>query len=257
MDSTNKTNTRQENQPEIRLVKDPEALARTALEIFMEWAGRSINGSGSFNVALSGGHTPERFFHLLAEEPEAAKIQWKKVQIFWVDERCVPPSAEASNYGLAAHTFLNKISIPEENIHRVVAETNDCSRSVKAYEETIRRVFNVKPGEIPIFDLVVLGMGADGHIGSLFPNSYAHFDTEDLVTTVYVMGGYNRITLTYPVIRAARHLMVLVSGAEKADIVREVLLGEPDEVKYPVHILWPSLDKITWVIDETAGRHLK
>lgn len=246
-----------ENKPRIHKVSDAEQLAHAALEHFLKDAKKSIEEHGKFRVAISGGHTPERFFHLLAEDPDAEEIPWENVDIFWVDERCVPPDAQASNYGLAANSFIDKVNIPKENIHRVMAEVNDYSRAVKEYEQNLRSVFNLQTGQMPQFDLIVLGMGADGHIASLFPNSYAHFDTEDLVTTVYLLNGdYNRITLTYPVLRAARHLIVLISGHEKADIVKEVLLGEPDDVKYPAHTLWPSLSKITWIVDDPAGKHL-
>lgn len=243
--------------PCIDHVDDAHCLAQTALKYFLRDAKESIDQRGKFRVAISGGHTPERFFQLLAEDPTAGEIPWENVDIFWVDERCVPPDAQASNYALAAHSFIDKINIPDSNVHRVMAEVNDYSQAVEQYEQNLRSVFALKPGQIPEFDLIVLGMGADGHIASLFPNSYAHFDTEDLVTTVYLLNGdYNRITLTYPVLREARHLIVLISGDEKADIVKEVLLGEPDDVKYPAHTLWPSLHKITWIVDSDAGKHL-
>jgi len=243
--------------PSIRRVATPEDLARAALETFVKSAREAIEGKGAFNVAISGGHTPVQFFQLLGERNESLSLEWDKIQMFWVDERCVPPEAEASNYGLAAHTFLDKVSIPPRNVHRVTGECIDYTEAVKEYHDTICEVFNLRPGEMPVFDLIVLGMGADGHIGSLFPNSYALFDTEDLVSVVYLTdGNYSRITLTHPVLCAAAHLIILVSGKEKARIVREVLLSEPDPVKYPVHTLWPILNKVTWIIDDEAGRYL-
>ncbi len=138
-----------------------------------------------------------------------------------------------------------------------MGEVSDYNRAVEDYERTLRQVFNLSPGRFPQFDLMILGMGPDGHIGSLLPNSYALFDTNDLVTVVYQMeGGLNRITLTHPVICAAKQLLVMVSGQEKAAIVRDVLLGRPDEVKYPVHTLWPILDKVIWIIDSDAAKLL-
>ena len=158
---------------------------------------------------------------------------------------------------MAATTFLNKVPIPPENVHRVSGEECDYNTAVRQYEEAIRSVFKISEGQIPKFDLIVLGMGNDGHIGSLFPNSCALFDTTDLACAVYVMdGGYSRITLTSPVITAAGHLIILISGSEKAEILRDVLQDEPDEVKYPIHTLWPILEKVTWFVDSDAGRYL-
>jgi len=152
---------------------------------------------------------------------------------------------------------LEKVDIPDENIHRIPTEYSDFKVAARCYEETIKQVFNLKEGQLPQFDLVVLGMGTEGHTGSLLPNSYAPFDTEDLACVVYVLDEkLNRITLTHPVLSAASHLIVLVSGEEKADILKEVLTSEPDEVRYPIHVLWPVLNKVTWLVDKQAARQL-
>lgn len=243
--------------PNIVRVSTAEDVARETLEGFAREAQKAIDLKGVFYVAISGGSTPMRFFELLGETEISREIQWDKIQVFWVDERCVEPDAEASNYAMAAHTFLGKVDIPIENVHRVSGEIKDYAKAVEQYEQTIRKVFNLSKGQFPSFDLMILGMGDDGHIGSLFPNSYAHFDTDDIVTAVYLMSGdFNRITLTHPVICAAKRLFVLVSGERKAGILKEVLEGEPDEVKYPVHSLWPILDKVNWIIDSKAGELL-
>ncbi|MGD8786139.1 MAG: 6-phosphogluconolactonase, partial [Phycisphaerales bacterium] len=177
--------------------------------------------------------------------------------LFWVDERYVEPDSDWSNYKLAADTFLGKVTIPEGNIHRIPTEHDDFKAAAQYYEQTIRDVFGLDEKKTPQFDLIMLGMGAEGHTGSLFPNSYAMFDTEDLACVVYVMDEkLNRITLTHPVLRAASHLTILVSGPEKAKILKEVLTSEPDEVRYPVHVLWPILDKVTWLVDQEAAKSL-
>jgi len=251
----------------MEMIKNPKAnitqldsaqdLANAALDLFVNSANQTIHQKGTFNVAISGGNTPIRFFELLGDSPKANSLQWQNIQVFWVDERCVPPEADASNYGLAANTFLQKLTIPPENIHRMSGESSDYNHAVRVYEETIRRVFKLGTGKLPQFDLIILGMGANGHIGSLFPNSYALFDTDSLVSVVYQLeGNHNRMTLTHPVLCAAAHLVILISGPEKANIVREVLKSQPDEVKYPVHTLWPILDKVTWLIDREAARYL-
>ena len=243
--------------PNIVRVDTSEDLAYVALSSFVSRARVAIVEKGQYNVAISGGQTPERFFELLGDTDEGQSIEWDKVQLFWVDERCVSPEADASNYGLAAHTFLDKVKIPPENVHRMSGEVSDYDTAVRQYEQTIRNVFKLEPGQLPCFDLIILGMGDDGHIGSLFPNSTALFDTQDLVSAVYFMGGdYNRITLTHPVICAAKHLVILIGGSGKAEILKEVLCGEPDEIKYPVHTLWPILDKVTWLIDEDAAKYI-
>ena len=239
----------------ITQVDTPQDLAATAFDLFVTEADKAIEQKGTFNVAISGGHTPARFFELLGYK--AAVVRWDRVQLFWVDERCVPPEADASNYGLAANTFLEKVPIPPDNVHRMPGESCDYGKAIAEYENIMRSFFGLSPGQIPQFDLIVLGMGADGHVGSLFPNSYALFDTDDLVSAVYLMdGNYNRMTLTHPVLRAASRLVILVSGPEKTNILREVMQSEPDEVKYPVHTLWPILDKVTWLIDSEAGKFL-
>jgi len=208
-------------------------------------------------VAISGGNTPRRSFELLGELPKAKTLPWDKIQLFWVDERCVPPDSQWSNYKLAADTFLAKVPIPEENIHRIPTEYTDSKAAAQSYEETIREVFGLQENQLPEFDLIMLGMGAEGHTGSLFPNSYAPFDTENLACVVYVLDEkLNRITLTHPVLRAASRLAVLVSGEEKAGILKQVLTSEPDEIQYPIHILWPILDKVTWLIDSEAAKFL-
>jgi len=239
--------------PKIVKATDAEALADLALNCFINYANRAIEKQGLFRVAISGGSTPVRFYERLSNAAHS-KIQWEKVHIFWVDERCVPPSSEASNFGLATHAFLLDIPIPGENVHRVTGEAENYADAVADYEQVIRDVFKIPKGRIPAFDLIVLGMGTDGHIGSILPNTYVQFDTDDLVSAVYRMNGdYNRITLTVPVMKEAQRILILVSGKNKAKIVREVFGTEPDPIKYPVHALWPVQHKIRWLIDEPAA----
>jgi 6-phosphogluconolactonase len=243
--------------PNVEVVSDLEDLAQRSTALFVGDAEKAIKTKGIFYVAISGGHTPRRFFELLSEIPKAKTLPWDRIQLFWVDERYVPPDSQLSNYKLAADTFLAKVDIPEENVHRIPTEYSDFKTAAQRYEETIRKVFSLQENQIPEFDLIVLGMGAEGHTGSLFPNSYAPFDTEDLACVVYVLDEkQNRITLTHPVLCAASHLTILVSGEEKAGILKEVLTHEPDEVQYPIHTLWPILDKITWLVDSKAAKLL-
>lgn len=244
-------------QSNVEVVSDPESLAQSALKIFIADAQKAIKTKGNFYVAISGGNTPRRFFELLAETPQAGSLPWDKIHLFWVDERYVQPESQWSNYKLAADTFLTRVAIPKANIHRIPTELEDFRAAARCYEETIREVFGLGTGKVPQFDLILLGMGPDGHTGSLFPNSYAAFDTDDLACVVYVLDEkLNRITLTHPVLRAACHLVVLVCGHEKSDILKMVLTSEPDEVRYPIHALWPVLDRVTWLIDSAAAKSL-
>ena len=243
--------------PNVVVVADDIALAQKALEMFVESVNKALQSKDRFHVAISGGHTPIQFFRLLTQSPQSTALPWDKIHLFWVDERCVPPNSKDSNYKLAADTFLPKVGIPAENVHRIFAEHSDYHAAADAYEQTIREVFDLKKDAVPKFDLIVLGMGAEGHTGSLFPNSYATFDKENLACVVYQMDcEINRITMTHPVLCAASHLVVLVSGEEKADILKEVLTSKPDEVRYPIHVLWPSLEKITWLVDKAAAKYL-
>ena len=241
----------------IEVFTDPESVAQNTVRIFVSDAQKAINAKGTFCVAISGGNTPKRFFELLGEAPQASSLPWDKIQLFWVDERYVRPDSQWSNYKLAVDTFLTRVAIPDANVHRIPTEHEDFKTAAHRYEETIREVFGLGAGKVPQFDLILLGMGSDGHTGSLFPNSYAAFDTEDLACVVYVLDEkLNRITLTHPVLRAASHLLVLVCGQEKEGILKTVLTSEPDEVRYPIHALWPVLDRVTWLVDSAAAQSL-
>ena len=243
--------------PKIEVMANPEILALKTAEVFITEAEQTVASKKAFYTALSGGNTPKRFFELLGTLPQSVALPWDKIHLFWVDERYVPIISPQSNYKLAADTFLNKVPIPQNNIHRIPTEFDDFNEAAKKYEKIIKTVFQLGEGQIPQFDLIILGMGADGHTASLFPNSYATFDTNDLACVVYVMDEkLNRITLTHPVLSAAKHLIVLVSGKEKASILREVMTSEPDEIHYPIHTLWPVLNKITWFVDRDAASFL-
>lgn len=245
------------NKPNVEVANDAESLAHRSVDFFIDQANKAIKQKGTFYVAISGGHTPERFYELLGREDHKNEITWDKVQLFWVDERYVPTDSAMSNYKLAADTFLNHVTIPQNNIHRIPTEFDDMSEAAHHYEQIIRKVFKIDGKTLPKFDLIVLGMGANGHTGSLFPNSYAPFDTEDLACVVYALDNeVARITLTHPVLCEASRLAVLVSGEEKAETLKEVLTSEPDEVRFPIHTLWPVLNKITWLVDNQAARLL-
>jgi len=177
--------------------------------------------------------------------------------LFWVDECCGSPDLASNNYNLEAHSFIAKVGIPVENVHRIYSENPSCRCVASIYEQTIYNVVGFRKNGIPRFDLIMLRMGADGHVASLFPDTYAFFDTNDLVCVIYSMDSrYTRITLTNPVLCAASHIAVLVHGEKKAATLREVLTSEPDEVRYPIHAIWPILDRVTWLVDRNAAKFL-
>ncbi|MHC4334745.1 MAG: 6-phosphogluconolactonase [Planctomycetota bacterium] len=243
--------------PNVEVVSDAETLARRTIELFVTDAQKALASNGRFYVAISGGNTPRRFFELLGDLPQVKALPWQNIQLFWVDERYVSPDSKWSNYKLAADTFIPKLPIPPDNIHRIPTENTDSNAAARDYEQTIRGVFGLQQNQLPRFDLILLGMGPDGHTGSLFPNSYASFDKDDLACVVYVLDQkLNRITLTHPVLCAASHLAVLVTGEEKAPILKQVLTSPPDEIRYPIHILWPCLAKVSWLVDSHAAKLL-
>ncbi len=244
--------------PKVEIVPNPEALAARSVEIFLSCAQRAIRARDVFCVAISGGRTPGRFFQMLGNVTGLQKPEWEKVQLFWVDERYVPSDSPLSNYRLVQQMFLNKVTIPQKNIHRIETQYSDINQAAAAYQQSIRRAFSLGPGEIPQFDLIMLGLGADGHTASLFPGTDIGLKTSGLAAAVYVKNEkFGRITLTLPVLRAAGQLVVLVSGSEKAQILKAVLTSEPDENRYPVHTLWPVLDKVIWLVDKPAAQLLE
>jgi 6-phosphogluconolactonase len=246
------------NSKHIKIVQaeNLQQLSQKTLELFVDSVSQTLKKQNVFHLAISGGKTPADFYRLLGTDKQSLNLPWNRIELFWVDERCVGPDSPDSNFKLAADTFLNAVHIPKQNIHRIIGEYYDYSQTVQEYTETLQRVFKIEEWEIPAFDLMILGMGPDGHIGSLLPDSY-DFDRNTLVSEVYnKAGGYNRITLTHPVICNSQKILVLVSGSEKAEIVKTAFTTKPNETKYPVHTLWPFLKKVVWLIDNDAARDI-
>ena len=241
------------NRPNIQVLADAEDLARRALQVLLDVARTAIEARGVFRVAIPGGHTPRRLFEMLAQSAEARSLPWDKVHVFWTDERYVAPDHEESNYRLAADTFLTRVPIPDQNVHRVATDLPAPCDAARSYEQTLREVFLPQGAGVPSFDLVVLGLGTDGHTASLFPYSCAVVDAEDWVCTVVRPEGPFRITLTAPVLCEARRIMVLVSGRDKAAILSQVRTCPLDPLRYPIHVLWPVLDKVTFLADQDAA----
>jgi 6-phosphogluconolactonase len=238
-----------------RLIRtdDAESLAEKVLMEFLSEAEKALEDRGCFRTAVCGGQTPRRFFERLAVSEKARKMDWKRVHWFWTDERAVEPDDARSNYRLAAETFLKTLPIPAQQVYRMEGEAEDLAAAAIRYENTMHRVFGTQPGQVPALDLVLLGIGTDGHMASLFPGSEALAETRSLVRAVVGPDGLNRLTLTVPVLQAARSILLLISGAEKAPILCTLLTHSPEDSVYPAHLLWPVLHKTTWVVDAEAA----
>lgn len=237
------------------MLSDLEALSHCAASIFVGVSRNSIATKKRFAVAISGGSTPRRFYTLLGSETYRDQVDWQHVHFFWVDERCVPKEHEESNFRTAFDTLLSKIPIPDENIHRIRGE-EDPDRAARDYEEEIKKFFGV--WESPIFDLMILGTGEDGHTASLFPGSKSLDEKMRLAVPVYLeKPNRNRVTLTLPVLNNAAQIVFLVSGLSKANIIHEILGREGKKERYAVGLVNPSHGHITWLIDQEAAGKLR
>jgi len=238
------------NHGEVVIVPDSDALAREATQRFAGLARQAVESRGRFSVALSGGSTPGALYQLLAEEPYRSQIPWEQVHLFWADERCVPPDDPGSNYRLANETLIAHVPILPANVHRVLGELAP-EAAARAYDLALRRFFS---GPRPQFDLVLLGLGSDGHTASLFPNSKALEETERLAVATIVFykdRPAERVTLTLPALNSARQVIFLVSGPEKAEIVQAVLADV--EERLPARRIHPATGRLTWLLDAAAA----
>ena len=234
-------------------------LFHAAAEEFVRAARTAIGAQGRFTVALSGGSTPKALYSLLATN--YAGFAWNRIFLFFGDERHVPPADPESNYRMVNESLLTKIAIPAENVFRVPAENPDAAAAAAEYETQLRRFFEIKsgelkPGEFPRFDLILLGLGPDGHTASLFPDSAALNEESRLVVANWVAKfNAHRITFTFPVLNRAAEVMFLASGADKADMVRQVLEGK-NTPPLPSQRVQPSDGKLLWMLDEAAAAKL-
>lgn len=243
---------------DVRVLADPAAVSRAAVEDFVALARAAIGGRGSFRVALSGGSTPRRLYELLAEAPWREQVDWSRVDFCWGDERTVPPDHPDSNYGAAAAALLRPIGAPAERVHRIKGEMADSEQAAREYQEELARLFGVAPGgPPPALDLILLGMGADGHTASLFPYSQALAERRRWVVSHYVARlGAPRITLTAPVLNRAREIRLLVTGPDKAAALHEALEGPREPERLPVQLVAPEAGRVVWLVDRAAASKL-
>lgn len=241
------------NKPEIIICSDVDELNRMAAAQFVELANDAIARAGRFTVALSGGSTPKELYSLLALAAYRDRTDWQRVHLFWGDERCVPPDHPESNYRMVRESLLSKITMPPENIHRMAGE-KEPAEAATAYEDELRKFFRPTPGQAPRFDLILLGLGEDGHTASLFPGSTAFNERERLVATTYVERlKAHRLTLTLPVINAAAQVTFLVSGQSKSAVVKKILGGDSPWANYPAAQVAPVDGRLTWLVTADAA----
>ena len=246
--------------PPIEVFPDREKLIQAAAEHVIQLTSQGITENGRVAIALSGGSTPRPLYTLLATKRYSQRIDWLRVHVFWGDERCVPPDNPQSNYQMARETLLDEVPIPVSNIHRIRGE-EDPEKAAVAYEKELRTFFGVdaRDGSPRLgFDLILLGMGDNGHTASLFPGSPAVNEKERWVMAQYVeVVSMWRITLTPVVSNAAKNVLFIVSGAEKAERLRDVLEGPFQPEVLPAQIVRPASGRLLWFVDRTAAGRLK
>jgi 6-phosphogluconolactonase len=218
-------------------------------------ASEAVEARGCVRVAISGGSTPKAAFELLADpnQPWRNRMPWGNLELFWVDERCVPPEAAESNYRMTREALLDHVPMRAEQIHRIEGELEPEAAAAR-YESELRNSFRLEGAECPRFDLVALGLGNDGHTASIFPHTEAVHESCRLVTANHLPQTDTwRVTLTWPVINHARSVFFLVAGREKAEVLREVFCGSVDSERLPSQLIWPSSGILSLILDKDAA----
>ncbi len=237
---------------EIRILTTPQELFGAAAEEVVRAANEAVDARGKFTIALSGGSTPKSLYNLLATNARTT-LPWDRMFFFWGDERHVPPTDPESNYRMVEETMLSKVPVSPANVFRMPAENPDADDAAAVYEHTLRKFFQLPPDGVPQFDLILLGMGPDGHTASLFPGTAGLKEKSRLVIANWVEKlKTHRLSLTLPVINAARLVTFLVSGTDKAPVLKEVLEGNAPGEQYPSKLVQPKDGKLIWLLDRAA-----
>lgn len=244
--------------PEIKVLPDPAAIAEAAAERVLAAADEAIALAGRFRIGLSGGSTPKLLFQRLASDGYRARVNWTSVEVFFADERCVPPDHADSNYRMARETLLAHVPIPGDNVYRMRGEAEPPEEAAVEYGRMLKEKFGGPTIEEGAgLDLLLLGMGEDGHTASLFPGTPALAEAKHRCVAQYVehstTGKSWRLTLTAPFINRAREVLFLVAGAGKAKVLSDVLEGPRDPQRLPAQLVQPVHGKVTWLIDAAAA----
>ena len=237
---------------------EAKAVAFAAAQLFSDSVTHAVTTRGVARVAISGGSTPKAMFALLADpgQPFAASIPWTKLHLYWVDERCVPPTDAESNYRMTNEALLAKVPLPAAQVHRMEGEL-DPEEAASRYETVLRNSMKLEGAESPAFDLLLLGMGDDGHTASLFPHTAALEEITRLVVANHVPQKDTwRITLTFPVINQARQVCFLIEGAAKTKVLGEVLTGPRDPERLPSQLIRPASGSLRFLLDDVAAADL-
>lgn len=233
-----------------KIFNNLEEMSVAAAKLIQKISKDAISEKGNFTLVLSGGNSPLKLYELLATEEHAQEIEWSKTHIFWGDERCVEPTARGSNYRAANEILISKLVIPTSNIYRIPAEVKPPKEAAKIYEEKIRGFFESSE---PFFDLILLGLGADGHTASLFPEDKALFENEKFVTAVTAPDYApikNRITMTLPLINRASNVLLLTESKDKEDVIKDILEdSNKAQARYPAALVHPQ-GELTWFISK-------
>lgn len=241
--------------PEIKVFRDLEHLSWAAATRLEELARIKALEKKTFTAALSGGSTPQHLYEILGSPILAGRVRWQNVHLFQVDERCVPPDHPESNYRMIRKAWLESCSLPEVNFHRLAGEMPDREEACRQYAEVMARVLAPSAGAWPQLELVFLGLGPDGHTASLFPGSAALDEQTAWVCPNYVdRFKMHRLTMTFPLLNAAAHIVFLVVGADKAEVLRQVLEGPPGQ--FPAQRIQPVNGRLSWFLDEAAAHLL-
>ncbi len=234
-----------------QIFEDAELLYKAAADFIVTVAKKAIQEKGKFCIALSGGTTPRKLYELLAQQPYSTSLDWKNIFIFWSDERCVPFSDRQNNSHMAYTALLNRMRVPAENIFPVPTELQPAEAAI-AYEQTLQKFFNSK---LPAFDLILLGLGENGHTASLFPFTTILKEKKHIVKEVFVEElKVHRISFTAGLINNADHILFLVAGKEKSSIIKTISSGKSEAEKYPVQLIRTNAD---WYLDDAAASQLK
>ncbi|MBF6559067.1 MAG: 6-phosphogluconolactonase [Candidatus Binataceae bacterium] len=242
------------SEPKIVILDDAAALHAHAAEEIAHFAGEAVCMHGEFRLCLSGGSTPAAAYEMLGTKFHFS-VDWKEVQFFWGDERCVGPDDPASNFAMTTRTLLARIDARPAQVHRIVGELPP-AQAASAYEAELRRHFGLGAGEFPRFNLALMGLGDNSHTASLFPGNPAIHETQRLAVAVEVDDPTqrHRVTLTAPVFNHAERVMFLVSGTAKAQAVWNILKGPRDADRFPAQIIAPGDGEVTWLLDKAAAR---
>ncbi|MEB3293212.1 MAG: 6-phosphogluconolactonase [Synechococcales bacterium] len=236
--------------PIVEILPDKAALIERSLDVVMQKLTLALTEREIATIALSGGSTPKPLYEGLADQ----SLPWDKLHVFWGDERYVAPEHPDSNEGMARHVWLDRISIPPENIHATPTHLSDPTAAATQYEAEIRRVFATEAPAVPAFDVILLGMGDDAHTASLFPHTPA-LSVSDRLVTVGNKAGQPRITFTVPLINQARCVLFLVAGENKQPALAQVFASEADAMSYPSRLIQPQ-GELRWLLDQAAGANL-